>query len=200
MRTLIVLAAFSFACAGTSKQQPAPIAASAASGAQVATVTLEPRSGSNVTGTARFSPAPDGVSARVEIANAAPGLHGVHIHEKGDCSDPKATSAGGHFNPGAGAHHGGPSTPVRHGGDLGNINVDTNGRGTLDVTVQGLSVGSGSNGIAGRALVVHEKADDLQTDPAGNSGARIACGVIQGSQPGSPQPATSQPGTPQPSR
>jgi Cu-Zn family superoxide dismutase len=103
----------------------------------------------------------------------------VHIHEKGDCSDPKATSAGGHFNPNAGAHHGGPTTDPRHGGDLGNMTVDASGKGSLDVMVAGLSLDGPQNGVIGRSIVVHEKADDLQSDPAGNSGARVACGVIQ---------------------
>jgi Cu-Zn family superoxide dismutase len=141
-----------------------------------ATATLEPRSGSSITGTARASPASGGVALHVEIQGATPGEHGVHIHEKGDCSDPKATSAGGHYNPAAGAHHGGLNTPVRHGGDLGNMQVDASGKGSLDVTVPGLSLGE----VMGKAVVVHEKADDLQTDPAGNSGARVACGVLQG--------------------
>jgi Cu-Zn family superoxide dismutase len=108
-----------------------------------------------------------------------PGPHGVHVHEKGDCSDPKAASAGPHFNPNGGAHHGGPVTPVRHGGDLGNIEVGPDGKATLDVVVTSLSVADVANGVVGRAIVVHEKVDDLMTDPAGNSGARIGCGVIQ---------------------
>lgn len=148
---------------------------SAAAGA-AATARLEPRSDSSLAGTARFTAAPSGgVAAHVEVRGGTPGLHGVHVHEKGDCSDPKAASAGGHYNPAHGAHHGGPSTPVRHGGDLGNLQVDSSGDGTLDVVVPDLSL----DGVVGRALVVHEKTDDLQTDPAGNSGSRIACGVIQ---------------------
>jgi Cu-Zn family superoxide dismutase len=140
---------------------------------------LEPRSGSAASGTARFASAPSGLAVHVEVQGVAPGEHGVHIHEKGDCSDPKATSAGGHFNPNAGAHHGGPDTTPRHGGDLGNMTVGPNGAGTLDVVVPDLSVDGAENGVVGRSIVVHEKADDLKTDPAGNSGARIACGTIR---------------------
>jgi len=147
----------------------------AARGSGGATATLEARSGSSVTGTARATPTSGGVALHVEVQGAAPGEHGVHIHEKGDCSDPKATSAGGHYNPAAGAHHGGLNTAVRHGGDLGNMTVDSSGKGTLDVDVPGLSIGE----VIGKAVVVHEKQDDLQTDPAGNSGARVACGVLQ---------------------
>jgi Cu-Zn family superoxide dismutase len=141
----------------------------------VATAVLEPRSGSNASGSARLTPSPSGVAVLVEVKNATPGEHGVHIHEKGDCSDPAANNAGAHFNPNSAAHHGGPSTPVRHGGDLGNINIDASGRGLLVITVGDLSM----DNVVGRSLLVHEKADDLRTDPAGNSGARIACGVIQ---------------------
>jgi superoxide dismutase, Cu-Zn family len=140
-----------------------------------ATATLEARSGSSVTGTARATPSSGGVALHVEVQGAAPGEHGVHIHEKGDCSDPKAASAGGHYNPAAGAHHGGLNTPVRHGGDLGNMTVDSSGKGSLDVDVPGLSIAE----VIGKAVVVHEKQDDLQSDPAGNSGARVACGVLQ---------------------
>jgi Cu-Zn family superoxide dismutase len=142
------------------------------------TATLEPRSGSKVTGVARVTPGGSGVVVLVEVQNAAPGEHGVHIHEKGDCSDPAAQSAGPHFNPNNGAHHGGANTPVRHGGDLGNMRVSSSGRGLLAVTVSDLTM----DNAVGRAVVVHEKQDDLQTDPAGNSGARVACGVLQPAQ------------------
>src|SRR6266404_5313488 len=141
----------------------------------VATATLEPKSGSKVTGTARVTPSASGVVVLVTVQDASPGQHGVHIHEKGDCADPAAMNAGAHFNPTHAAHHGGSSTPVRHAGDLGNINVDASGRGLLVVTVSDLSM----ENVVGRAVIVHEKVDDLQTDPAGNSGARVACGVIQ---------------------
>jgi len=142
----------------------------------VATATLEPKSGSKVTGTARVTPSASGVVVLVTVQDASPGEHGVHIHEKGDCSDPAAMNAGAHFNPNHGAHHGGPNTPVRHGGDLGSINVNPSGGGLLVVTVSDLSV----DNVVGRSVIVHEKQDDLQSDPAGNSGVRIACGVLQG--------------------
>ena len=142
----------------------------------VAVATLEPKSGSKVTGTARVTPSASGVVVLVTVQDASPGEHGVHIHEKGDCSDSAATSAGGHFNPNSGAHHGGPNTPVRHGGDLGNMKVNSLGGGLLVVAVSDLSM----ENVVGRSVIVHEKVDDLQTDPAGNSGARIACGVLQG--------------------
>jgi len=144
----------------------------------VLTARLEPRSSSNVSGIARVTPGGSGVVVLVEVQNATPGEHGVHIHENGDCSDPAAQNAGPHFNPKSAAHHGGANTPVRHGGDLGNMKVSSSGRGLLAVTVSDLTMDNAS----GRAVVVHEKADDLQSDPAGNSGNRIACGVLQASQ------------------
>jgi len=141
----------------------------------LATATLEPRSGSSVSGSARLTPSAGGVVVLVEVQNATPGEHGVHVHDSGDCSDPAATSAGPHFNPKGAAHHGGVSTPIRHGGDLGNMQVDSTGRGLLVVSVSDLSM----DNVVGRSVVVHEKKDDQQTDPAGNSGARVACGTIR---------------------
>ncbi len=183
MRTPALLA-LTIACATTSSSPSSPTSSRAASEIAAATspaahAQIEPRSGSTLSGTARFVGVGDGLGVHVEVQGATPGLHGIHIHEKGDCNDPKALSAGGHYNPGGGAHHGGPATAVRHGGDLGNIEVGANGKGALDVIVPDLSVDSLTDGVVGRSIVVHEKADDLQTDPAGNSGARIGCGIIQ---------------------
>ena len=185
MRFALLLLVLAGACATASSSVPpssdtASADAGAAAGAPVqaapvATAVLEPRSGSNTSGTARITPTASGVVVLIEVQNAAPGEHGVHVHEKGDCSDPAAMSAGGHFNPKSAAHHGGPSTPVRHGGDLGNMQVDSNGRGLLVVAVGDLTM----DNVVGRSIVVHQTVDDLKTDPAGNSGARVACGTIQ---------------------
>jgi len=183
MRVLVLVFACA-ACASGSARTPgaasteSPSLLSDASG-PAAIAVLESRSGSTASGTATFIAAQGGLKARVELSGATPGPHGVHVHEKGDCSDPKAASAGGHYNPNTGPHHGGPHTAARHGGDLGNLEVDASGKGILEVVVEGLSVASLQDGVVGRAIVVHEKADDLATDPAGNSGARIACGRIQ---------------------
>ena len=143
--------------------------------AQDAKATLEAKSGSQVTGAVTFTKMGDQVQVVADIQNLKPGKHGFHIHDKGDCSAPDAASAGGHFNP-THQHHGGPNTAEHHAGDLGNIEADASGKahlewkGNLDL--------SGPNSIIGRSVVVHEKEDDLKTDPAGNSGARIACGII----------------------
>src|SRR5207253_819900 len=152
---------FVCACATSGGSAPAAAPASAAAAASTidatgpaATAVLEPRSGSTVSGTAKFSAARGGaLGVHVELQGATPGAHGLHIHEKGDCSDPKAASAGAHYNPNAGAHHGGPATAVRHGGDLGNITVDSNGKGTADVTVPDLSLDSPGNGVVGKSIV-----------------------------------------------
>jgi Cu-Zn family superoxide dismutase len=141
-----------------------------------ATVRLEPKSGSSVTGLITFTKTGSEVHLVGDIENLKPGKHGFHIHEKGDCSAPDASSAGGHFNP-THQHHGGPATPERHVGDLGNIEPDTSGKVHFDWT--GKMSLSDADSIIGKSVVVHEKEDDLKTDPAGNSGARVACGVIE---------------------
>jgi Cu-Zn family superoxide dismutase len=166
--------------AGATAAAP-PVGTTAAASGPSATAAIDPRSGSTISGSSRFSKVDGGLASHVELQGATPGQHGVHVHEKGDCSDPKALSAGPHFNPASSPHHGGPTTPVRHGGDLGNITVDDSGKGVLDVVVYGLSL-DGSDGVVGRAIVVHEKVDDLHSDPAGNSGGRIGCGVIKTAQ------------------
>ena len=100
------------------------------------------------------------------------------MHEKGDCSDAEAKSAGGHFNPG-GMPHAGPMAGSRHAGDLGNIEIGPNGQGDLDVRTDLLTIKPGPNSVIGRAVIFHEKADDMTTQPTGNAGGRLACGVVQ---------------------
>lgn len=157
------------ACASSSKAPEGP----------QAKANIESKSGSTVTGTATFTEqSTGGVRVHVHVDHAPPGIHGLHIHEKGDCSDPEAKNAGGHFNPG-GMPHAGPTDMKRHAGDLGNIEVKANGSGDLDVTSDLLTVKPGPNSVAGKAVVFHEKADDLTTQPTGNAGGRLGCGVIQ---------------------
>src|SRR5438045_7456299 len=140
-----------------------------------ATCKLESKSGSKVTGTVTFTKSGDDVQVVADITGLTPGKHGFHIHEKGDCSAADAASAGGHFNP-TQKHHGGPMTLDHHTGDLGNIEADASGKAHMDW--KGKVSLSGKDSIIGRSVVVHEKEDDLKTDPAGNSGARFACGTI----------------------
>ena len=141
-----------------------------------ATCKLDPKSGSQVTGTVTFTKTGDDVQVIADISGLKPGKHGFHLHEKGDCSAPDAASAGAHFNP-TNQHHGGPMTAEHHTGDLGNIGADASGKAQLDW--KGKMSLSGADSIIGKSVVVHEKEDDLKTDPSGNSGARIACGVIE---------------------
>lgn len=143
-----------------------------------ATARLESRSGSTVTGTAEFKESGGGgVKITVKINGATPGTHGLHLHENGDCSAPDASSAGGHFNP-TQSEHGAPMSTPHHAGDLGNISIGKNGKGKLTLTMPGLTVAPGANSVVGRSIVFHAATDDLKSQPAGNSGARQACGVI----------------------
>ncbi len=139
---------------------------------------FEAKSGSTVSGEATFTEKKDGVEISIKIKGATAGLHGIHLHEKGDCSAADAASAGGHFNPDK-STHGAPDGAPHHGGDLGNITIRANGSGELKLTVKGLTVSEGEHSVVGRAFVVHAGADDLKSQPAGNSGSRVACGVIK---------------------
>ena len=141
-----------------------------------ATCKLESKSGSQVTGMITFTKTGDEVQVVGDITGLKPGKHGFHLHEKGDCSAADAASAGAHFNPGQ-HKHGGPTTAERHEGDLGNIEADASGKAHIDW--KGKMSLSGGDSIIGKSVVVHEKEDDLKTDPSGNSGARQACGVIE---------------------
>jgi Cu-Zn family superoxide dismutase len=133
-------------------------------------------------GHATFRPAADGVRVSVHVTQLTPGEHGIHIHNVGKCEAPAFTTAGGHFNP-TGAHHGAHNAkdPHPHVGDLPNINVDASGSGKLTFMITGATLGDGANSLfhdGGTSIVIHAKADDLSSDPSGNSGDRVACGVI----------------------
>ena len=143
-----------------------------------AVAVVRPASGSQVRGEAKFTQDGSRVRVTAEITGLSPGAHGFHLHEKGDCSAADGMSTGGHFNPQS-KKHGAPDTPDRHAGDLGNLNADQSGKATLNMMVDGISVGKGMDGVIGRGLIVHANADDLKTDPTGNAGGRFGCGVIQ---------------------
>lgn len=145
--------------------------------ALVASATLQPRSGGTTTGTITFTETADGVSIHARVEGAPTGMHGFHIHEVGDCSSEDFKSAGGHFNP-TGAPHGGPTDAERHGGDLGNIEIGEDGIGHLEVSSEQLTVAEGENSVVGRGVILHEGEDDLETQPTGAAGARLACGVV----------------------
>src|SRR5688572_21216345 len=119
------------------------------------------------------------VKVAYDLQGLTPGKHGFHVHEKGDLSAPDLSSAGPHFNP-TKHKHSGTEGDERHAGDLGNIEADKSGKANGSVTVGGLSVGTGAaDDVVGKSIIVHEKADDLKTDPSGNSGGRIGGGVIE---------------------
>lgn len=144
-----------------------------------ALATLEPLAGSGVRGTVQFTRVTaNRMRVRAQIQGLTPGLHGFHIHEFGDCSAADGSSAGPHYNP---EHkmHGGPDGPEHHLGDLGNVEADAGGRAAIAMTTDIITLDAGPRGVLGRSMVVHADADDLITDPAGNSGARLACGVIR---------------------
>jgi Cu-Zn family superoxide dismutase len=148
------------------------------SGGPSASAKLIPTKGNQASGTATFTQKGDKVLVQAKLTGLKPnGEHGFHVHEKGDCSAPDATSAGGHFNP-ASAQHGNPSAGTHHVGDMPNLKADANGVATLTWEETDFTVTDGSNSIVGRAVVVHLNPDDYKSQPAGNSGARIACGVI----------------------
>uniref|UniRef100_UPI0035CC4FFB superoxide dismutase family protein n=1 Tax=uncultured Sphingomonas sp. TaxID=158754 RepID=UPI0035CC4FFB len=117
-----------------------------------------------------------GLRVTLDAHNLAPGTHGAHIHTVGKCDAPDFATAGGHWNP-LGAKHGSMNPQGPHEGDMPNLIVGPNGRGTIGVVLPGGTM-AGLLDTDGAAIVVHDKADDLMTDPSGNSGARIACGVF----------------------
>jgi superoxide dismutase, Cu-Zn family len=162
LRTALLAAALALVACGEDKQ---------------ATTQLESRSGSTTTGTATFEEDGEQVTLTLEVSGATPGRHGAHIHENGDCSAADASSAGGHWNPATKTH--GPPDANHHLGDLGNITIGQDGRGTLTLSKKEWKIGDGSaEDVVGKAVVIHANEDDLATDPAGNSGGRVACGVI----------------------
>jgi len=132
-------------------------------------------------GSATFTAVTGGVEVKVKVAGLPAGPHGFHVHAVGACDGPDFKTAGGHFNP-TGKKHGLASPEGHHGGDLPNLVVGADGRGEATATLAGVTLGEGEGSLfhqGGTAVVLHAGEDDGKTDPAGNSGARVACGVIQ---------------------
>jgi Cu-Zn family superoxide dismutase len=165
--SLSIAALLSAACAGSGSPGPR------------AEARLEARSGSSVTGTVMFTAIGDKLRVEARVSGLTPGEHGFHVHESGDCSALDAASAKGHFNPASKSHghHGGME---RHAGDMPNLMADASGNASFTVDVAMLSLGTDANGILNRSVVVHADPDDYKTQPAGNSGKRVACGTIRG--------------------
>ena len=144
-----------------------------------ATAALQPTKGSKTFGEATFEQVGDKVRVIVFAQGLKPNAeHGFHIHEAGDCSSGDGMSAKGHFNP-HGKSHGNPASAERHAGDLPALKAAKNGRAKVDVTLDAISIGQGPGNIVGRGLIIHADPDDYKTQPTGNAGARIACGVIK---------------------
>ena len=141
-----------------------------------AVAVVRPTRGNTVMGVVMFNQQKDGVHIRTLMTGLTPGKHGFHIHELGDCSSADGTSAGDHFNP-TRCVHGAPDSHDRHAGDLGNLNADESGEAIYH-TIDNRITLNGHHSIIGRSVIVHEQEDDLTTQPTGNAGARIACGVI----------------------
>jgi Cu-Zn family superoxide dismutase len=137
---------------------------------------LTPAKDGKVGGTIHFMKTAGGVKVSGTVTGLAPGAHGFHVHEFGDCSAADFTSAGGHFNP-AGNPHGSPKDAKRHEGDLGNIEAGADGSATIDYTDAALGF-EGAQSILGRGVIVHANPDDFKTQPTGNAGGRVACAAI----------------------
>ena len=158
--------------------EPKPAEAAAPAAPKTLDVTLQAKSGSKLTGKATFTETSDGVKVAISLEGVKPGDHGAHVHEKGDCSALDAASAGGHFNP-ASHPHALPTTDPRHLGDLGNIVVGKDGKGTHEITIKGANLKPGDpNSFDGKSIIIHEKKDD-GGQPTGNAGGRIGCGEIK---------------------
>jgi Cu-Zn family superoxide dismutase len=144
-----------------------------------ATATLRDASGATV-GTAGFAQQDNSVRIEVKVNGLPAGTHGVHLHEVGTCTPPDFASAGGHFNP-MQKHHGLSNPAGPHAGDMPNLTVGADGNGDLEISDDRITLNDGPNSLFdanGTAIVVHAGPDDQMSDPSGNSGARIACGVV----------------------
>lgn len=179
----LALAAFFGACKEESDAAD-KLGSAPANRARIAIAQLDPTQGNNVRGTVSFMEEEDGIRVVTNITGLSPGEHGFHIHEHGDCSAPDATSAGGHFNP-TGEPHASPHDDRRHAGDFGNIEASSAGVARADFVDAKLTF-DGPNSILGKGVIVHADRDDLKSQPSGNAGARVACGVIE-LQEGPPQ-------------
>lgn len=166
MRRIILLAFSALFLAACAAKSPTAVAL------------LKPTRGNTASGTVGFAQVGDKVRITALAQGLTPGAHGFHIHERGDCSAPDAASAGGHFNP-FGKPHGDPARPAHHAGDLPMLVAGADGRARFEALMDGLTLHNGPASIMGRGIVIHARPDDFTTQPAGNSGASVSCGVIK---------------------
>ena len=179
MRLLILLAVIPLAACGPHRESLGRTRA--APPALTVTTQLLGPSG-ELRGTASLAQTAQGTSVTANITGLPPGSYGIHLHAIGKCEAPGFTSAGGHFNP-AMKQHGRDNPMGAHAGDLPNVTVGADGKGRVDYEIAGLRLAGGPDPLLdadGAAVVLHAGPDDYKTDPAGNSGARIACGVLAG--------------------
>lgn len=178
----LALAAAMTACGGPSNEagkETTPAGGGEQAPAKAAAATIQGKSGSDMTGTATFTTEGDKVNLKIDVSGLTPGKHAVHIHENGDCSSPDAESAGGHWNP-TNEEHGKWGEHPFHLGDIGNIDVGDDGKGSLSMSTDLWSIGTGGKSdVTNHAIVVHAQPDDFKTQPAGGAGTRVGCGVIQ---------------------
>ena len=186
---LFVVAAMTAACASGGGGEAAATAEAAPkaemtgapnpwAGVTEAVAVVQSASGSSVSGWVHFTQTADGVLVTADISGLKPkGKHAFHVHEFGDISSADAKSAGAHYNP-EGHQHGGPDMAMHHAGDLGNIEADDKGHAHIERAVAGLTIAGDKNPVLGRAVIIHASEDDFTTQPTGNAGDRIGCGVI----------------------
>jgi Cu-Zn family superoxide dismutase len=147
---------------------------------KMAKASMDAKSGSNVTGEAMFTEEDGGkVLFELMVTNLTPGEHAVHLHANGDCSAEDGSSAGGHWNPTMKPHGKRGPGNAYHKGDIGNMTVGQDGKGTMHLDIEGWSIGGAdSTNVLGKSVIIHEKADDFTSQPSGNAGSRVSCGVI----------------------
>ncbi|WP_426275028.1 superoxide dismutase family protein [Chryseobacterium sp. S-02] len=152
----------------------------AASCCTTKTYTINPKSGTQTEGTAKFTQKKDEVTMKLDVKNLTPGIHAVHIHEKGDCSAADGTSTGGHWNPSKN-DHGKWGAEHFHMGDIGNLTANQDGVATLTFKTDKWCLGctDESKNIIGKGLIIHASADDFHTQPTGNAGGRVGCVEIK---------------------
>ena len=174
----VLLVAAAFGCGSKESGEPA---AGEPGGREVkkAIAWINPKSESELVGSAIFIKTGEQIDLQIKLEQAPPGEHAVHIHENGDCSSPDGKSAGGHWNP-TGDDHGKWGASPFHLGDIGNVTVGEDGTGSLSMTSDRWVMGSGAeNDILEKAVIVHADVDDFTSQPTGNAGGRIGCGVIR---------------------
>jgi Cu-Zn family superoxide dismutase len=171
------------ACGTGSKQAEEEGAAEATQNEEkkiTARAEMEPASGSNVSGEATFTQENGTVAFELIVENLTPGEHAVHLHEHGDCSAEDGSSAGGHWNPTMKPHGKRGEGTAFHKGDIANMSVGDDGKGTLRLSVNDWTIGGpDSTNVVGKSVIIHANPDDFTSQPAGNAGARVSCGVIK---------------------